>query len=189
MQTLPLPPLKLNSKNFELENTYLRICQCPCHLFTAIVSSLALLYNRYHKTQSLGNLIFSISNMPTFIINMLGFLTLESVHLVLNEHDPPQVWLMWLLVDCLDTFGTMNTELLKSYLTVQSSFLAGPCHTYVQQRGRTAGWTDAWCPHETKVGSKIMPVQESAADSSNILHSLEWLPTLHLCDDACHVVR
>ena len=112
MQTLPLPPLKLNSKNFELENTYLRICQCPCHLFTAIVSSLALLYNRYHKTQSLGNLIFSISNMPTFIINMLGFLTLESVHLVLNEHDPPRVWLMGLIVDCLATFGTMNTELL-----------------------------------------------------------------------------
>ena len=65
----------------------------------------------------------------------------------------------------------------------------GPCHTYIQQRKRTGGWTDVWCPHEVKVGSKLESLQESVSDVSDIIHSLKKMPTLHLLDDACHFVR
>ena len=35
----------------------------------------------------------------------------------------------------------------------------GPCHSYVQQRGRTGGWTDMWCQHDMKVASKMETMQ------------------------------
>ena len=42
--------------------------------------------------------------------------------------------------------------------------LSGPCHTYVQQRGRTGGWMDAWCDHDMKIGAKMEAMQESVSD-------------------------
>ena len=45
------------------------------------------------------------------------------------------------------------------YCTVLTLRLTGPCHAYVQQRGRTGGWTDVWCPHETKIGAKLEALQ------------------------------
>ena len=67
--------------------------------------------------------------------------------------------------------------------------LSGPCHQYVHQRGRTGGWQDLWCPHETKIGAKMEALQESVSDVSDIIHSLKKLPTLHVLDDPCHFVR
>ena len=30
---------------------------------------------------------------------------------------------------------------------------------YVQQRSRTGGWTDLWCPHNYKVASRMEAIQ------------------------------
>ena len=60
---------------------------------------------------------------------------------------------------------------------------------YTQLRGRTGGWTDVWCPHDTKIGSKLEALQESVSDVSDVLHSMKKLPTLHILDDPCHFVR
>ena len=68
-------------------------------------------------------------------------------------------------------------------------FLLGPCHTYIQQRGRTGGFQDLWCPHDTKIGSKIEPAQESSSDVDNLVRTMKKFPTLHFCDDPCHLVR
>ena len=57
----------------------------------------------------------------------------------------------------------------------------GPCHSYVHKRGQTAGWTDVFCQHCFKVGSKILPVQETVAASYNILNSLKKIPIGHVC--------
>ena len=65
----------------------------------------------------------------------------------------------------------------------------GTIFAYVQQRGRTGGWMDAWCPHNTKVGAKLETMQESVSDISDIIHCLEKMPKLHILDDPCHYVR
>ena len=65
----------------------------------------------------------------------------------------------------------------------------GPCHTYVQQRGRTGGWMDAWCIHDFKIGAKMESIQESVSDISDIIHSMKKFPVLHILDDPCHFVR
>ena len=64
-------------------------------------------------------------------------------------------------------------------------FVIGPCHGYLQERGRTGGWQDCFCPHLFKICSKMETVQESVSDPSNIIHSMKTRPILHICDDAC----
>ena len=65
----------------------------------------------------------------------------------------------------------------------------GPCHNYIQQRNRTGGWTDMWCQHDVKVGSKMEAMQESVSDVSDIVHSMKKFPPVHCLDDPCHLVR
>ena len=65
----------------------------------------------------------------------------------------------------------------------------GSCHNYTHKRGQTGGWTDVFCEHLTKVGSKMMAVQETVSDSYDIMHSLKKLPIVHMMDDSCAYVR
>ena len=37
----------------------------------------------------------------------------------------------------------------------------GACHGYKRKRGRTGGFTDVYCDHKFKIGSKVQPKQES----------------------------
>ena len=46
-----------------------------------------------------------------------------------------------------------------------------------------------WCPHNTKVGSKMETMQETVSDVSDVLHCMKKLPTVHILDDACHFTR
>ena len=57
----------------------------------------------------------------------------------------------------------------------------GPCHTYVHKRGQTAGWTDVYCQHCFKVGSKLLSGQETVADPFSIINSLKKIPVVHIC--------
>ena len=87
---------------------------------------------------------------------------------------------------------TFSISLLpKAYRVNKQDFLStsGPCHSYVQQRNRTGGWTDVWCPHNTKIGSKMETMQETVSDVSDVIHCMKKLPTLHILDDACHFTR
>ena len=59
------------------------------------------------------------------------------------------------------------------YCTVLTLRLTGPCHAYVQQRGRTGGWTDVWCPHETKIGAKLEALQAGNRSKTFSQGSLE----------------
>ena len=65
----------------------------------------------------------------------------------------------------------------------------GVCHAYVQVQGRTAGFQDLWCQHETKIGSVMQTLQESVTDPSDLVHSMKKLPKVHLCDDSCTLGR
>lgn len=47
---------------------------------------------------------------------------------------------------------------------------------------------DAWCPHDTKIGSKMETMQESVSDINDIIHCLKKFPILHIHDDSCHLV-
>ena len=58
--------------------------------------------------------------------------------------------------------------------------ILGPCHQYVQQRKRTGGWTDVWCPHNIKVASKMEARQETVSNPSDVVHSMKKLPVLHI---------
>ena len=59
------------------------------------------------------------------------------------------------------------------------------CHKYMHSVGETGGWTDQWCPHNIKYGSKIMVLQESVVDPADIYLSLLWPPLLQILDDPC----
>lgn len=65
----------------------------------------------------------------------------------------------------------------------------GTCHGYTQQRGRTGGLQDCYCPHLFKIGTKVEAIQESVADPSNLIHSMKKRPVLHICDDPCTLVE
>ena len=83
------------------------------------------------------------------------------------------------------------TRLLDEIKFLSKIYAAGqgPCHNYVQERGRTGGWTDAWCQHDMKVASKIETMQETVSDVSDVVHSLKKFPVLLVMDDPCHYVR
>jgi len=59
------------------------------------------------------------------------------------------------------------------------------CHKYCHSLGETGGWTDQWCVHNIKYGSKIMILQESVVDPSDIYLSLLYPPLLQVLDDPC----
>ena len=61
----------------------------------------------------------------------------------------------------------------------------GNCHGYNHVLGQTGGWTDSWCPHSVKYGSKMMVLQESVVDPCDIFLSLKYQPTLQILDDPC----
>ena len=65
----------------------------------------------------------------------------------------------------------------------------GPCHTYIQQRGKTAGFQDCHCPHRFKICTKMQAAQETVSDPSNIIHSMKKRPIVLICDDACTVAE
>ena len=78
-------------------------------------------------------------------------------------------------------FTPINEHLVMTKLI----YVAGSCHGYMQQQGRTGGWQDCHCPHLFKLCSKMETIQESVADPSNILHSFKKRPICVVCDDAC----
>ena len=61
----------------------------------------------------------------------------------------------------------------------------GNCHKYLHILGETGGWSDSWCPHNVKYGSKIMVLQESVIDPADIFLSLKFPPALQILDDPC----
>ena len=65
-----------------------------------------------------------------------------------------------------DIKAKYNMYLLKFILFI------GPCHTYIQQRGKTAGFQDCHCPHRFKICTKMQAAQETVSDPSNIIHSM-----------------
>ena len=65
----------------------------------------------------------------------------------------------------------------------------GNCHKYVHSLGETGGWTDDWCPHAVKYGSKMMVLQESVIDPADIYLSLLFPPVLQIMDDPCTMVN
>lgn len=88
--------------------------------------------------------------------------------------------------------GDKSGEMLRKEIKhLVKNFLAGQgeCHQYTSVRGRTAGWTDGFCPHGFKLGAKKQPAQESVGDASDLLRSFPKYPMCHLCDDACNYVR
>ena len=62
------------------------------------------------------------------------------------------------------------------------------CHKYVHSIGETGGWTDQWCIHNIKYGSKVMILQESVVDPADIYLSMLFPPTLQILDDPCTFV-
>ena len=74
-------------------------------------------------------------------------------------------------------------------VVLQNQYYLGPCHGYLQQRGRTGGWQDCHCPHLFKLCSKMESIQESVADPSDIMHSFKKRPICLVCDDACTLVE
>ena len=70
-----------------------------------------------------------------------------------------------------------------------STSIQGECHKYTSVRGRTGGWTDVFCDHLFKIGSKMHSVQESVSDVSDITHSMKKYPVCHIMDDSCTYVR
>ena len=61
----------------------------------------------------------------------------------------------------------------------------GNCHNYNHSLGETGGWSDTWCPHNIKYGSKMMVLQESVIDPADLYLSLLYPPSLQICDDPC----
>ena len=59
------------------------------------------------------------------------------------------------------------------------------CHKYTHSLGETGGWTDDWCIHGVKYGSKKMIKQESVIDPADIYLSLLFPPLLQILDDPC----
>ena len=74
-------------------------------------------------------------------------------------------------------------------MSLSNILIAGSCHGYTIERGRTGGWQDGHCPHLFKIASKMETVQESVSDPSNIIHSMKSRPILHICDDPCTLVE
>ena len=64
----------------------------------------------------------------------------------------------------------------------------GNCHNYSHSLGETGGWTDNWCPHNIKYGSKKMILQESVVDPADLYLSLRFPPSLQVVDDPCTLV-
>ena len=65
-------------------------------------------------------------------------------------------------------------ELVRNEIKNMSNrFMAGqgPCHGYKSQRGRTGGFTDVFCDHMFKVGSKVQPVQATVRYRMLYCHS------------------
>jgi hypothetical protein len=65
------------------------------------------------------------------------------------------------ICDKLNLKKNSNKGLLEELKFLVKLYCAGqgPCHSYVQQRGRTGGWTDMWCQHDMKVASKMETMQ------------------------------
>ena len=59
------------------------------------------------------------------------------------------------------------------------------CHIYTHSVGETGGWSDQWCPHNIKYGSKKMVFQESVVDPADLYLSLMYPPLLLILDDPC----
>lgn len=84
----------------------------------------------------------------------------------------------------------INTSLLKASLMKVSAFFyllyfhlynhQGPCHTYIHKRGQTAGWTDVFCQHTFKIGSKMLAAQETVSDPSDVINSMIKTPPVHI---------
>ena len=54
----------------------------------------------------------------------------------------------------------------------------GICHGYHYNRGQTGGWTDVYCEHLFRVGSKMQACQESVSDPADVLFSMTKWPVL-----------
>ena len=78
---------------------------------------------------------------------------------------------------------------MRRPLLYDGMIFQGPCHSYTHERDQTGGFTDMYCEHLTKVGSKLMAVQESVSDPSDIIHSMKKMPVVHILDDSCTFVR
>ena len=65
----------------------------------------------------------------------------------------------------------------------------GNCHRYVHSLGETGGWTDDWCIHSIKYGSKMMVLKESVIDPCDLFLSLKNPPQLQVLDDACTFIN
>ena len=63
------------------------------------------------------------------------------------------------------------------------------CHQYTHSIGETGGWTDTWCIHNVKYGSKKMILQESVVDPADIYLSLLFPPALQILDDPCTFIN
>ena len=65
----------------------------------------------------------------------------------------------------------------------------GNCHQYRHSVGESGGWTDDWCIHSIKYGSKKMVLQESVVDPSDLYLSLKNPPYLQIMDDPCTMIK
>ena len=62
------------------------------------------------------------------------------------------------------TLSGKSGVVLKNEIKNMSKHLMsgqGACHSYTIKRGRTGGFTDVFCDHLFKVGSKVQSLQES----------------------------
>ena len=59
--------------------------------------------------------------------------------------------------------GKSGVVLRNEIKNMSKHFMAGQgaCHAYTIKRGRTGGFTDVFCDHLFKVGSKVQSLQES----------------------------
>ena len=63
------------------------------------------------------------------------------------------------------------------------------CHKYTHSLGESGGWSDSWCIHSVKYAAKMMILQESVVDPSDIYLSLLFPPILQVLDDPCTMVN